>query len=243
MQTKNYLIIILSLLFLSCGDNDIQLSENILDEYLEIHADKTLDEVIACAGSTQENSSNVNVYYYPIIGSSDIRYFETESTDVDPNDFSNYTLKELPSTSILGGKLALFLRTETHESWGIVTYLSEGKIHKSNPIRFKQNTIPTEYSSAITIDETEPNTPKFSWLASTTNEDAIYFQALVENEGDFISGTYTTELCFKHNDNSNVILNINTKEPELLEVSKTYTMNIMGVSIDNWVNLHLIKSF
>jgi len=240
----NYYFFIVVLLFLSCQDKDeIQLSENNLEEYLQINVDKVLDEVISCAASSQENSKEVLVYYYPITGSSEYRYYETETTDVDPNDFSNYTLKELPTEPVLGGKLAKFSRNLNYEAWGVVTFLTEGRVHKSNPIRLKQLTNPTQYSSDISIDFEEENYPLFKWSASDSKEDIIYFQALIENEGDFISGTYTTDLFFKYYDTSNVVLDINTELPTTLEPLKEYIMNIMGVSIDNWVNLHLIKTF
>ncbi len=224
-------------------DDKIMLSEDVLSEYLEINADQLLDEVIACAASDALNPENVWVYYYPIIGSTDYRYFETENAAVDPNDFSNYTRKSLTETPEFGGKLSKFLRSSAHEAWGVVTFLSQGKIHKSNPIRLKQNTLPTSYSTAISIDETQPTTPKFSWEASASNQDAIYFQALVANAMDFISGTYTFERCFRYYDTDNVVLDINTEVPPNLDETAAYTINILGVSADNWVNLHLRKNF
>lgn len=244
MRTNYIITIICALFLLSCESNDdTQLSETILNEYLQIHSDKELDEVIACAASDEINITNVYVYYYPITGSSEFRYYETANALVDANDFSNYTQKTLPTEAIMGGKLAKFNRTATNEAWGIVTYLSEGKVHKSNPIRLKQLTNPTEYTTNITVDESQQTSTKFTWEESMSMEDVIYFQALVESTGTFVSGTYTTELCFRYYDTSNVVLNINTETPVTLETSKEYVMNIMGVSEDNWVNIHARTTF
>jgi len=243
METKNYLFVFFLLILFSCKNDDNELTETILEDYLELNTDKTLDEVIACAASNETNPTDVNVYYYPITGSSEFRYYETESTDLDPDDFSNYTLQDFPTEAILGGKLAQFSRTTDHEAWGIVTYLSDGKIHKSNPIRLKQLSVPTEYSMNIAVDISEITSPKFTWEESSSMEDVIYFQAMAESTGSFVSGTYTTELCFRYYDTSNVVLNINTETPPELDSSKTYIMNIMGVSEDNWVNLHARATF
>jgi len=244
MPIKTYIKILFILLFVSCeGDDTVNLSENVLSDYLEFYSNRTSDEVIACAAANQENSADVNVYYYPIIGSSDIRYYETASTNVDPNNFSNYTLQQYNSEPVLGGKLAFFLRKNSNEAWGVVTFLSEGKVHKSNPIRLKQLTNGTTYSSAINIDTTNPLTPVFTWEESSSMEDVIYFQALAEKTGPFVSGTYTTDLNFTYYKTNNVVLTINTESPPALDTSIEYTMNIMAVSEDNWVNLHLIKDF
>ena len=255
MQIKYLFILLFSIILYSCNNNDdgaaldnnengVILSERILSEYLELNSDRELDEVIACAGSNEDNLGHVNVYYLPISGSSEIRYYETDSLNVDPNDFSNYTIQEdLPVEGVFGNKLEFFLRTKNYESWGIVTFLTEGRIHRSNPIRFKQLTIPTEFSSDITIDQTQPTSPKFTWPASDSLEDVIYFQGLVENGTNFVSGTYTTELCFRYHDTNNVVLTINDGIPPNINISSEYEMNILAVSIDNWVNLFLRRNF
>ena len=245
METKFLFFGLLAMLFISCkGDDDtVVLSENVLSEYLTFYANRDLDEVIACAASNETNIEDVNVYFYPIIGSSDVRYYETKNSTVDPNDFSNYTLKNISDTPILGGKLAQFHRIGDDEAWGIVTFLSEGKVHKSNPIRLKQIAVPTEYVSNGFVDVTEPKAPKFSWSKSNANDDVIYFQALVESTGGFVSGTYTTDLCFQYYDTSNVVLDINISTPMDIDVTKEYVMNVMAVSEDNWVNLHTRINF
>ncbi|CAM1343135.1 hypothetical protein [Tenacibaculum amylolyticum] len=245
-NTSKYLFFCLVLLLglFACSEaNESSLSETVLQDYLEIHKDKVIDEVIACAGNERNNVEKVFVYYYPIVGSSNYRYYETESAAVNPNDFSNYKLKELPSEGVFGDKLSFFTRETTYEAWGIVTFLTEGKIHKSNPIRLKQQTKPTIYTENIVIDTSQNGTPKFQWEESSYREDAIYFQALVTNTNEFISGTYTIEKCFRYYDTSNVVLDINLGTPPTLNTTAEYQMNILGVSEDNWVNVHARQTF
>lgn len=243
MRNKELLLFFSFIMLLSCSKSEIIPSGIILSDYLRLHDDKKLDEVIACAGSKETNIDIVFVYYYPIKGSSEYRYYETDNANVDPNNFANYTLKNFSKEPVLGNKLARFNRDLSHEAWGIVTFLSEGKVHKSNPIRLKQKTKPTIYNTSINIDNTKPMSPKFSWNASLSNDDVIYFQALVNDRDGFISGTYTTDLYFRYYDTSNVVLTINTAAPPKLDITKKHTITILGVSEDNWVNLHAEKIF
>ncbi len=242
MRNSLFILILATLLF-SCSDEDKALSNVILSEYLEIHSNKIQDEVIACAGNDELNSNTVYVYYYPITGSSEFQYYETEDVNVDPNDFTNYKLTSLPSNGVLGNKLSRFIRNENNEAWGIVTFLTNGKVHKSNPIRLKQKTIPTEYNTDIIIDNSMVLSPKFTWNESSSMEDVIYFQALVDENQNFISGTYTSELCFRYYNTNNVVLTINEETPNELDTSLNYTMTILGVSEDNWVNVFSVKEF
>jgi len=240
MRNSIYFLVIL---LCSCSTQEkINLSENVLNEYLQIHAEKKLDEVIACAGNDKENKEKVFVYFYPIEGSSDFRYYETENTAVDPDDFSNYRLKEFPSEGFLKDKLSRFIRDLDNEAWGIVTYLSEGKIHKSNPIRLKQKSNPTELDSNVMIDFSTSLSPRFSWNVSSYNSDAIYFQAITDNES-FISGTYTFDLFFRYYNTNNVVLTINSDTPLTLVENKEYGITILGVSEDNWVNIQYENQF
>lgn len=246
MVTNNrfYIVVVCMLSLLGCNTtNENVLSENVLGDYLKLNEQLKSDEVIACAGSDKEDVNKVFVYYYPVTGSTSFRYYETSGIDVNPNDFSNYQRKKLPTEGVLGNKLSRFIRTTKGEAWGIVTFLTEGKIHKSNPIRLKHQTKPTIYHNNIVVNTMQQTAPKFQWEQSMYQEDAIYFQALVSEANNFISGTYTTERCFRYYDTSNVVLHINEETPPLLNTSNKHTMHILGVSEDNWVNVHAQKIF
>ena len=74
-------------------------------------------------------------------------------------------------------------------------------------------------------------------------ENEIYFQVLSTSENDFLSGTYTFDTWFQFYNLDNVVLNITTESKPSLDIDKEYNFTMMGVSIDNWVNLVIQKSF
>ncbi|OBY63699.1 hypothetical protein LPB301_12945 [Polaribacter reichenbachii] len=230
-------------MFFSCSeDNDITTPRN-LEEYINANTNRELDEVIACAASEDNNTSLTNIFYYPIEGATEIKYFETESTDVDEKDFSNYRRELLTSSDVFGGKLEKFSRSDSEEAWCIVTFLTNGKLHKSNPIRLKNETSSTIWEEEVTIDQTESTMPKFTWSEFGTTDNAIFFQVISDEDDEFISGTYTYDNYFQFYDTSNVVLNINTVTPENLVVDNTYSFTLMAVSEDNWVNLVIQNQF
>jgi hypothetical protein len=60
--------------------------------------------VIACASSSSEENQAI-VYFYPRPGVSNLRYFETDSINVDPVNFDNYTKVELGTQDLFNGYL------------------------------------------------------------------------------------------------------------------------------------------
>ncbi|SNR17544.1 hypothetical protein [Tenacibaculum jejuense] len=237
-------ILIVTILLFSCSKDEksTNLSNTILSDFLLNHSDKVLDEVIACAGSSN-NEDAVLVYYFPEEGSFDFKYYETESANVNPDDFSNYKLKNLSIEGVFGNKLSAFKRNELQDAWGIVTYQTEGKIHKSNPIRIKHTQQATVYNSDVTIDTSVRLSPEFRWNESELQNDAIYFQVLLEHNSIFVSGTYTFDRFFRYYDTSNVVLTINPTTPPKLEIANDYQFIVLGVSLDNWVNSYSYKNF
>ncbi len=241
MHSKYFLILIL---YISCSTNEnvAEISKTTLSDYLSLNVDKTLDEVIACAGSNRD-LNEVLLYYFPEEGSFDFKYYETTDTNIDPNDFSKYNVKDFPIEGVFGNKLSAFKRNDLHDAWGIVTYKTEGKIHLSNPIRIKHQIQPTVYNSEVTIDSSVSLSPQFSWNESETVEDAIYFQVLLSENNTFISGTYTFDPFFRYYDITNLVLTINTTTPPELILASNYQFTVLGVSKDNWVNTYSNKNF
>lgn len=243
MRIKLFFLGITLTLLASCSsDSDITLPRN-LQEYIDANASLELDEVIACAATAKGSNTTSHIFYYPISGATDIRYYETDSANVNENDFSIYRRKDLSQQDVFGGKLQRFTKSSEIETWGIVTYVTDGKLHKSNPIRLKNATKMSEYSDTVVIDSTNKTMPVFTWDDGTIKENIIYFQVISDEEDNFISGTYTTEKTFTYYDTSNVVLNINTVTPADLEADKTYNFTLMAVSLDNWVNLIIEKTF
>lgn len=243
MKSNSVFLIILFLLC-SCETKDENfVNINNLQEYINDYSSQNLGEVIACAANSKINTDITYVFYYPLIGASDIKYFETENTSVNPNNFSNYKLKELNKEPVFNGKLSRFIKESNVEVWCIVTFMLDEKLYKSNPIRIKNQTKPSQWTSDVSINYTEQLKPKFSWQDGNINENEIYFEVISDPQNNFLSGTYTTEKWFQYKNFSNVVLEINTTEPVNLTANNTYNFTMMGVSEDNWVNLIIEKQF
>jgi len=242
---SNYKIIVfgISLLFLSCTKEKAIVNPGNLQEYLNLNSGLSTDEVIACAASDEFDASVSYVFYYPIVGATEVRYFETENSVVDENDFSNYKRRILPKEAVFNGYLERYVRNDIKETWSIVTYKTNGKIHKSNPIRLKHQSKPTEWSSQVMVDFSQNTAPKFSWNNGVINENAIYFQVLTNANNDLLSGTYTYDRWFQYYVLDNVVLNVTREDPPELEIGNEYNFVMMGVSLDNWVNLVLVNKF
>jgi hypothetical protein len=246
MTFKSFLIsVFVSLFLFSCTeDNDVTVPRN-LQEYITASSNNDLGEVIACAASVSGSTSISYIFYYPEEGATDIRYYEADSLNVDEQDFSKYRRKNLDVTDVFDGKLQRFSRTDSDENWCLVTYVLDGELHKSNPIRLKNATASTIWTDEVTIDFPTTLEPKFTWSAVANVDDAIYFQVISEKEDDtFVSGTYTNDTFFQYFDNSNVVLNINVPEtPDDLVEDTEYLFTMMAVSEDNWVNTVIQETF
>ena len=236
------LTIFICCIFIACSESESIEPRN-LAELITQNASLELDEVIACAASAKNDQSTSYIYYYPIPEAKNIQYFETSSVAIDPNDLSNYKKKTLISEDVFGGYLKRFVRTGLDEIYCIVTYETEGKFHKSNPIRLKNATKPTEYTNVVAIDFSELLMPSFTWEDGIIAENAIYFHVISDNDNNFISGTYTFEKNFQYYKLDNVVLDINRETPVDLQLNEVYNFSMLAVSLDNWVNLIIEKSF
>lgn len=247
MQNSIILLLVLTIFFSCAEDTDITVPRN-LQEYIEVNFDDDLGEVIAYAGNADNNENLTYIFYYPVTGASDIRYYEADSVNVNPNDFKNYRRKNVPVTPLFGGVLKRFSRQDSKEGWGLVTYVLQGKLHKSNPIRFKNKSVRTTWSNKVSISYPSPLEPKFIW-SDFGKENEIYFQVVSDedtenDEEKFLSGTYTLDTSFQYGNNSNVVLAINETETTVdLVEDKEYTFTMMGISQDNWINVIVEETF
>ncbi len=245
---KAFIFILFSVFLIAC-DSETKLEESILADYIEIHSELDSADVVACAGGRVEGllssaSTPTDIFFYPISGASDFRYFEVKSLS-DSTDFSKYMAKELASEPIFNGYLWKFNNIPfSGERLGIVTYKTPGKFHMSSPIRLKTNEKPTEVNSGLISVSEEGVNPSFTWMDGTIDENEIYFQVISDSDNNFISGTYTIDKEFTFYDLSNVVFNITDtlSEPSLVPNS-AYKFTLMGVSKDNWVNLFAEKEF
>lgn len=239
IKTKHIFICLLTI-FSCAEDNDDDINKT-LAHYIE---GKTIElgGVIACAAS-DETSGDVLTFYYPEEGATNIYFYQTESVDVDSNDFLNYSRVSLISTPFFNGYLGRFTQVAPKEKWIIITFELEGEIKISNPIRSKQITKPTVWSDDITINQNESGMPKFNWTDNAVGDNAIYFQVLSDDQNNLLSGTYTFDNFFQYYDTENVVLNITTQPPPNLIINSNYNFTLMDVSEDNWVNWVVQKSF
>lgn len=252
MIKQRHLILIVILTFcISCSeDNDITTPRN-LQEYKLIFSNDNVKEagVIACAANPSGSSSTTYIFYYPVDGATDIRYYEADSLNIDETDFTNYRKQNLTSTDVFGGKLEYFSRSGSDEIWSIVTYVLEGKLHISNPICHKNINSQTIYKDKIEDEITVTNAaslmPTFSWDDFGIDDNDIYFHVLADEDNNFISGIYTRQQTYTHYDTSSTDQNlvVNTETPDDLQLNTTYNFTIMAVSEDNWVNLVIEDSF
>lgn len=240
--------ILIGILFFACSiKNQDSIPEDFDGPTLAmslVNKEIALSSVIACAGSTPDQSL-VRVYFYPRLGVTNIRYFETKNADVDPNDFYNYKELSLPFEGLFNDYLQFFEIPSAIERWAIITFEEEGVVNISNPIRLKQLTQATEYlpQNVSFSNETGENMPEFSWIDGTFDDSVIYFQVVATGEGDLLSGTYTFERNFQYYVLDNVVLNITREEPSNLDSETDYTFTLLSVTEDNWVNLFSEISF
>lgn len=215
-----------------------------LQEYLDENASKTIENSLAFAASNSSSQSLTYIYYYPLVGASDMRYYETDNVSVDETDFSNYRRKDLTDEAVYGGKLRRYSRTDDDESWCIVTYVIDEVLYTSEPVKIKNQTKATEWLSEVTdIDVSERLKPTFTWADGTILENEQYLQIFTDSNNDFVSGTFTTDKSFKYYDASNVVATINLDTPADLILNDEYSFTVFGLSADNWVNLVIQESF
>lgn len=246
---KFLILLPIILLFLNCGKDRVEVDSVLLSEYIitNVNLEVVEDSLIACAvggqkGFMEDAAFPISILFYPEGDATDFQYFESDTIAINPNDFSRYKQQALVDSPIFNGYLRQFKRAATDRNlWGIVTFKKNGNLHISNPIRLKYDDKPTEYTpSLLSVDQTNDKSPIFTWEDGQLPENEIYFHALLDANNDLVSGTYTFDKQFQFYDLSNVVLNIRDVDPApVLEPNATYKFVLMGVSIDNWVNLIL----
>ena len=238
MNNIKITFVLFALTLFSCSSDgeDVVLEDDQLDSFL-VGRELVVDNVIACAASNR-NPEVVSVFLYPRPGVSNIRYYETANAEVDKNDFSQYTRRELPLLDVFNGYLLKYEVEPTEEKWVIVSFEEAGAVHISNPIRLKQISKPTEYlSENVMTDLTMGSMPEFTWVDGTFTDSRIYFHVVTDASNEFLSGTYTFEKRFQYYKLDNVVLNITEETPPTLSSETLYNFTLLAVSEDNWVNL------
>jgi len=115
-----------------------------------------IDNVIACASSSNTDQNTIVAYVYPRSGATDIRYYETSGIDVDKSDYQEYRRIDIEPSDIFNGYLKKFTRFTTQEKWVIITFFENDTLHISNPIRLKHQSKPTDNVVLNITRETPP---------------------------------------------------------------------------------------
>ena len=249
---KQLLIIALAIFALySCKKKE--LGSNItsygLKAYVDSKAFLSTGNVIACAGgntmSFMGNSENpISVFFYAEEGARNYQYFETNSINVDPNDYNKYFPKDYETTVLFNGAMQKFNHPPvTNERGGIVTYETEGKVHICEPIRIKAAVTPTEdISPIVTIIESGVN-PEFDLSFENEPNNVIYFSTVSDADSNMISGTYTHERFWTFYSLLDVVLNITPTQNPVLIPDSEYNYTMMGISADNWIHTMATRTF
>lgn len=225
---------------LSCSkDNDAIIQT--LANYTQGRAIE-MGAVIACAAS-DENTGETLTFYYPEAGASNVKFYETTNVDIDENDFKNYIENKLNPEPFFNGHLGKFTQNASNEKWVIITFELDEEIKISNPIRTKQISKPTVWNDEVLINQSQSGMPHFMWEDNPEGDNAIYFQVVSDETNSLLSGTYTYENNFQYYKTSNVVLNVTTQLPPDLILMRNYNFTLMDVSLDNWVNWVIQKSF
>ncbi|EAR11785.1 hypothetical protein PI23P_01235 [Polaribacter irgensii 23-P] len=214
-----------------------------LDEYVSVNSEKEITVTRAFAGTANGNNGETYIYFEPIGAAFDFRYYETEDATVSPDDFSNYKRRSLAIAPQFGGAFQRFSHNSGAEVWCLVTYISEGKLYVSAPIRTKNQTRPTEWKTTVTIDYSTILKPVFSWLDGSYAESETYFQVFTKKDATLLSGTFTVENTFQFYNESNIIDKIHSGTPEALVLDENYKFFLYGLSSDNWINIVIQNIF
>ncbi|WP_196890757.1 hypothetical protein [Aureivirga marina] len=234
-----------TIFFISCSnDDDTATTTLTLDKYAENFAEIDAYNVIACAASAKEQQETSWVFFYPIEGATNFKYFETTSIQDDKNNLANYKeFSSFPLEDVFNGHLKRFVRAKENETWVIVTFEVGDKFYTSNPIYLKHNTQPTNWISEVNITQNADLRPTFEWSASVHDNSFVFFEVISKLNGDLLSGTYTYDPMFTYLDFTNVSLSVHHRTPPELESGESYNFTMMGVSEDNWVNTVIQKEF
>ncbi len=229
------------LFLLGCQKQD-EIMDNRLSDYLDQSGLVLSNSLIACAASfplanVKENLTN-SIFFLPIKGARDFKYFETRNIDENPDDLKNYFEIELDHEPVFNF-LKKFNRPQVQdEVWCKVTYIVNDSLHICNAIRIKEPIKPSEINPGLIVSESlGKGSVKFSWVDGIYLENAIYFQVVSDDSGNLITGTYTYDQTFTFFDPSNIVLNINPSDHIPKLDPGDYQFTLMAVSIDNWVNL------
>lgn len=240
MKHTSLILIILSFSFFYNCNKASESPSTLLEVIDQGNYIDTTNFLIACAAGgelpTFLNSTDlVNVFFYPKLYSTDFQYYELNGTTGDKENLNLYEKVNINCEPILNGFMKRYVINSSVEKWCRVSYESNDTLWFSKPILIQPSTVPTsDGSNLLTITENE--NPTFFWEDTNQNQNAIYFQVVVDASNRVLSATYTRDAFFTYNDWSNVLLNVSPLgAPFPLNENDIHRIIIMGVDSDNWV--------
>jgi len=180
------------------------------------------------------------------LGISDLRYYESASADIDPQDLSQFIEKSAEEEALFNGFLHRFkLSAPKNDYWARVSFIANDTLWYCKAVKVKFHEQASVFNADwCSVDLNEPTEPRFVWEEGTTSNNIIFFHVISDQNGQAISGTYTRDLTFQFYDLSNVVLNVTHPDTNpILLPNDNYQFTLMGVSEDNWVNLIIQKDF
>ncbi len=243
---KNITLILTALVVFSCVkdesvpiifDNTTRLSDDIQNHLYQT------DAIFAFAASCELDSNVIDIFVVVEENAEDIKFYETNSANVNPGFLSNYTLLEIQPTLSSSDILWKFRHNFLREEWVIMTYRVENKIKLSSPIRIKNIIQQTQYLEDITINQEESTKPLFNWNVESYENNAFFFELMNNTEQEVLSLTLTNENRFRYFDLENVTLNLSNHIPPNLVLGDSYEFIVLDISIDNWINTVYSNNF
>lgn len=216
-----------------------------LEEYIATKTAIVEDAILAFAGNANGNENETYIYFQPVEGAFDYRYYETKDTLAIQTNYANYKRKSLTDITQFNNTFRRFTNASSDEVWCLVTYIVDGKLYISEPIQTKNKLKETEWTTEIEPTYPETLKPLFTWEDGKHNDNAVYLQVFTKSDDTLLSGTFTTEKKFQYYNESNVIKenNIHTETPPVLILDDEYKFTLFGISSDNWVNLVIQYTF
>ncbi len=239
--------------FMGCNREELALPSNSLQSYLDENPQwQPFNQLVACAAGGQvgfldDPDRPLSMFFYPKLYSTNFRYYESAGIDIDTGDLTQFIEKtDVFVDPLFNGFMARFpLDMPATDRWARVSFVSNDTLWYCKPVRYKMLEKPSIFDPELVQIELNPDLqPTFSWAGEQDESNIIYFQIVVDERGDALSATYTTQKHWSYYDLTHVVFNVTRPGPVLpLQEDKSYEIVLMGISADNWVNTLSSKKF
>ena len=194
------------------------------------------DAIHAFAANDQSNDDLTNIYSVVENGATDIKFYESDTPNINPQNFYRYKLMETQPALISDSKIKIFRHGFLRDEWIVMTYLIDDKIKVSSPIRINNFFQPTEYIETIEIDQNESGSASFDWSVQSYDVNAFFVEIMKNNSETVLSLTFTNDSNFQYFNLENVTLNLSETAPPDLELGDDYEFTVLDIGVDNWIN-------